>query len=195
MANSLTPPAFTPADTLICVALEDELPRELLPDWQVVYTGVGKINATQAIAEAWPKHRPRVILNFGTAGATAPRIRGLVRVTEFAQRDMDVRGLGFALGETPFEDLGTIQFGEGGLSCGTGDQFVMSPPELRTDLVDMESYALAKYARSKEVDFICYKYVSDRADDNAANDWSTQVKKGARAFLDNVIMKQPAASY
>ena len=34
-----------PKDTLIIVALERELPRKLLPNWNIVYCGVGKVNA------------------------------------------------------------------------------------------------------------------------------------------------------
>ena len=68
---------------------------------------------------------------------------------------MDVRGLGFALGQTPFEDNAPIDFGRRGLTCGTGDQFVTAPPELSTDLVDMEAYALAKSARDHQIEFYC----------------------------------------
>ena len=38
-------PLFSPQNTLILVALADELPRSLVPDWRIVYTGVGKVNA------------------------------------------------------------------------------------------------------------------------------------------------------
>ena len=179
--------SFNPADTLICVALQDELPPNLVSGWQVLYTGVGKVNASFALAEAWPRTRPKVIINFGTAGALDPQVKGLVRVTQFHQRDMDVRGLGFALGHTPFDDLAAINFGSGGLLCVTGDQFVMSPPQLRTDIVDMESYALAKYARRHHIEFHCYKYISDSADAKAATDWSTHVNQGASTFVKQVL--------
>jgi adenosylhomocysteine nucleosidase len=176
------------SSTLICVALEDELTPQLMQGWQVIYTGVGKINASLAIAEACATSKPELIINFGTAGATTPNISGLVEVTEFKQRDMDTRGLGFDLGETPFDDEQTICFDRQGLSCGTGDSFVMNPPELKTDVVDMEAYALAKYARRKGIDFRCYKYISDNADGEAAADWSAEVRKGAEAFIAKVLM-------
>ena len=101
---------------------------------------------------------------------------------------MDARGLGFNLGETPFDDEQTICFDREGLSCGTGDSFVMSPPELKTDVVDMEAYALAKYAHRQGINFRCYKYISDNADGEAAADWSAEVRKGAEAFINQVLM-------
>ncbi|NCV51273.1 MAG: 5'-methylthioadenosine nucleosidase, partial [Gammaproteobacteria bacterium] len=36
---------ITPDNTLIVVALEDELPTHMVPGWNVLYTGVGKVNA------------------------------------------------------------------------------------------------------------------------------------------------------
>ncbi|MDG0969653.1 MAG: hypothetical protein P8O06_07440 [Porticoccaceae bacterium] len=180
-----------PSSILICVALEDELPPRLLQGWQVIYTGVGKINASLAVAEACATNKPELIINFGTAGATKPNISGLVEVNEFKQRDMDARGLGFDLGETPFDDEQTICFDREGLSCGTGDSFVMNPPELKTDVVDMEAYALAKYAHRQGINFRCYKYISDNADGEAATDWSAELRKGAEAFIAEVLNAEP----
>ena len=36
---------FDPKTTLLIVALEEELPRDLAAGWQIVYSGVGKVNA------------------------------------------------------------------------------------------------------------------------------------------------------
>ena len=102
---------------------------------------------------------------------------------------MDVRGLGFALGQTPFEDNAPHDFGRRGLTCGTGDQFVTAPPELSTDLVDMEAYALAKSARDHQIDFYCFKYISDQADDAATTSWQDNVQKGAALFVKMLTEK------
>ena len=180
---------LNPKNTLILVALEDELPQKLIPSWDIVYTGVGKVNASLAVAGEWPKREHEVILNFGSAGALNPNVNGLVRVSQFMQRDMDARGLGFELGETPFDNWATITLDSEGFSCGSGDSFVMTPPEIKTDVVDMESYAMAKYALQKGVQFICYKYVSDSADGNAPDDWRAHLHKGAEAFVKEVLKK------
>ena len=35
-----------PKNTVLLVALEKELPKQLIPTWNIYYTGVGKVNAT-----------------------------------------------------------------------------------------------------------------------------------------------------
>ena len=172
------------ATTLILVALKDELPADLLPQWRIAYTGIGKINAAQTAEREIHRQRPDVIINFGTAGALTPNLSGLHEVTTLYQRDMDVRPLGFALGQTPFEDTTAIDLMRPGLSCGTGDQFVTAPPELTTDLVDMEAYALAKSALHHGISFYCYKYISDHADGDATTSWQDNVQKGAALFVE-----------
>ena len=183
MNNSL----IQPENTLIVVALEDELPTQLVAGWNVLYTGVGKVNAAIAATEAVLETRPIHLINYGTAGALNPSITGLNRVNHIVQRDMDVRPLGFELGHTPFDTTGHIDLGGPGISLGTGDHFVTTPPELVTDIVDMEAYALAKVARLFSIHFQCWKYISDNANDDAADHWAENVAKGARAFVDEVI--------
>ena len=60
---------------------------------------------------------------------------------------MDVRALGFELGQTPFEE--GIRVGQRGIIVGSGDTFATSTPEIKCDLVDMEAYAIAKIAGIK----------------------------------------------
>ena len=79
--------------------------------------------------------------------------------------------------------------GTGGLSCGTGDQFVSAPPELTSDLVDMEAYALAKICQQKAIDFHCFKFISDNADGDAAHDWSQQMAIGAKLFCAEILQQ------
>ena len=180
---------FDPQTTLLVVALENELPRDMVAGWTIIYTGVGKVNAAIALCDAIAIHQPKHVVNYGSAGALRPDLIGLHRVTRFLQRDMDVRTLGFALGQTPFEDDGEILAGTGGLSCGTGDQFVSSPPELTSDLVDMEAYALARICKQKAIDFYCFKFISDNADGDAANDWSQQLANGAKLFSAEILQQ------
>ena len=142
---------FDPRTTLVIVALENELPRKFAAGWRVVYSGVGKVNAAITLCDALASYRPKRVVNYGSAGALREGLSGLCRVTRFQQRDMDVRALGFSLGQTPFENDVIIDLDGDGLSCGTGDNFVSTPPEMSSDLVDMEAYALAK---------ICLLYTS-----------------------------------
>ena len=147
-----------------------------------MYTGVGKINAAMTTANVIREFAPDSIINFGSAGALRDDLKGLYEVTVFKQRDMDATSLGFALGETPYDDIETISFSCKGLSCGSGDSFVDSMPDLNTDLVDMEAYAIAKVCKVMNTDFSCFKYISDNANENAANDWTSNFRNGAKAF-------------
>lgn len=172
---------------ILLVALEDELPHNILPKFHIEYTGVGKINATFKTAEVIQDYSPTSIINYGTAGSLKKDLHGLHEVSDFVQRDMDVSALGFKIGETPFDPVSSISFGREGLSCGSGDSFVDGRPKIETDLVDMEAYAIAKTCLLKEVSFLCFKYISDYADENAANNWQENVSKGQLAFKEKMV--------
>ncbi len=172
-------------DIVILTALEQELPRAVAAPYEVVYTGVGKINAAMTAMKAIQEHRPRLVINFGTAGALTPGITGLVEVSTLHERDMDARALGFALGQTPFEEEYVLKTAaQIGISCGSGDQFVNSTPELKTDIVDMEAFAIAKVCARENVSFRAWKYISDNADGQAHLSWEENIAKGSRLFMD-----------
>lgn len=173
-----------PEKTIILIALESELPSVLLPEWTIIYTGVGKINASIVASKAIHLHQPEILINYGTAGSLDKTVHGLIEIGQFIERDMNVEALGFTKGLTPFEDDIAISFGHDGVKCGTGDQFVTTTPDLWTEVVDMEAYALAKCAKAYDCDFRAIKYISDMADDSAANDWQSNQSKGAALFVE-----------
>lgn len=160
----------------------------------VLFTGVGKVNAahrlTRALAEARAKGSAPLVVNFGTAGSRTFPAGAVVGCRRFAQRDMDVTGLGFAPHETPFEDVprelvfpevfGDLPHGV----CGSGDRFESAAEAPGFDVVDMEAYALAKVCHFEGVTFACAKYVTDGADATAANDWAANLPRAAEAFVE-----------
>ena len=146
------------------------------------HTGVGKINATYNTIRLIYLHKPKIIINYGTAGAINSKLKGIVECTKFYQRDMDVRGLDFELGETPFDKIKEIITSKDGYSCGKGDSFVNKKIDMEVDVVDMEAYAIAKVCKLENIEFKCFKYISDNADENADNDWGKNLAKGASAF-------------
>jgi adenosylhomocysteine nucleosidase len=148
------------------------------------HTGVGKINATYNTLRLIYMHKPKIIINYGTAGAINTELKGIVECTKFYQRDMDVRGLGFELGETPFDKIKEIIIAENGHSCGTGDSFVDKKIDMKVDLVDMEAYAIAKVCKLENIKFKCFKYISDNADKNSNIDWIENLALGANAFSE-----------
>ena len=55
---------------------------------------------------------------------------------------------------------------------------------METDVVDMEAYAIAKVCKLENIEFRCFKYISDNADQNASKDWNTNLILGAKAFAE-----------
>ena len=189
------------SDILIVCALEQEVNGKLdgvLPDpRQIIYTGVGKVNATGQLTErlhtsylSFLPEMPKLVINYGTAGSIDLPIGELVDCTKFIQRDMDVTPLGFQNYETPWgnRNISFLTTTLDGISCGTGDSFVMAPdPWFVTadiDCVDMEGYALAYVAQQYGIPFRSFKYISDMADENAADEWANNVAAGAEQFLE-----------
>jgi adenosylhomocysteine nucleosidase len=160
----------------------------------VLYCGVGKVNAASALARALTRYAlqgramPRV-MNFGSAGSHRYPTGTLVECHEFVQRDMDVSGLGFALGVTPYDEAPSCLRFEPVFThlpsavCGSGDSFATSVTGMDCAVVDMEAYALAKVCWFEKAPFACVKYVSDGADHAAAEDWQRNLHKAADEFL------------
>lgn len=161
----------------------------------VLFTGVGKVNATHALTRRLADYRcaglpPPHIINFGTAGSRLHGAGALIECRAFVQRDMDVSGLGVPLGTTPFEDIParlevstTFAHLTQGV-CASGDSFAMIACAPEADVIDMEAYALAKVCRLEQARFTAVKYVTDGADSAAANDWHSNFHRAADAFAN-----------
>lgn len=181
--------------TLVVVALRTESQGVFeAAGIPVLYCGVGKINAAFVLARELARYalhglKMPLVLNFGSAGSRLHAAGTLVGCHEFVQRDMDVRGLGFALGVTPYDETPPRLRFESVFEqlpaavCGSGDSFAMATAELACEVVDMEAYALAKVCWYEQVQFACVKYVSDGADHTAAEDWQQNLHKAADEFL------------
>ncbi len=166
--------------TIFVAALKEETPALN----KFYHTGVGKINATMKLMELINLHKPTQVINYGTAGSFKIEISGLVECTTFVQHDMDARGLlDFKLGETPFDPISKIILSDKGYICATGDRFVKNKLEIKCDIVDMEAYALAKICKVHDIEFKCFKYISDYANNESSNDWKENCNKGADMFL------------
>ena len=140
--------------TLICIALQSELPRHKLNDLRadVLYTGVGKVNATLSLA-LYLNNYPDItrVVNVGSAGGN-PSFVSRGEVYQFSKfiEDLDYPDY---KGDTVF--LGSK------LTISTFDRFQTVLPPWTTSAVDMESYALAKTCRAMGREFVCFKYISD----------------------------------
>jgi adenosylhomocysteine nucleosidase len=138
----------------------------------VVFTGVGKVNAAASLARRLTQRRlagtlPSLVVNFGTVGSRRFDTGTLVACHRFVQRDMDVSPLGFERGHTPYDEYAaelsfpTVFTQLPAAVCGTGDSFETGPTALACDVIDMEAYALAKVCLLEDLPFACAKFVTD----------------------------------
>ena len=193
-------------DILIVCALEIETQGEM-DDYNVLYTGVGKVNATfglsNYLAMSDEENIPKLIVNFGTAGSIDLKIGDLIDCKKFLQRDMNCVPLGFQHGQTPYEDDVPIMlefpnvefnpvnkhFRGWGFICGSGDNFVtnMNKEIDSVEVFDMEAYSLAKVCHFYETEFISFKYITDNVNGKSPEDWVTNCKNGAIKFREEVL--------
>ena len=189
---------------LIVCALEQETQgqacQDQLKDYNVLYTGVGKVNATYTLTTLFGKYGSYIpydlVINYGTAGSRKIKKKTLVDCTKFVQRDMDVTGLGFMRGETPFEDEPPLMLDFGiteynnikrRATCGSGDSFVEDRTQYYGEVVDMEAYALAKVCYNYKIPFVSFKYITDGADEQAHEDWEKNLADGIEEFKKQVL--------
>ena len=160
----------------------------------VLYCGVGKVNAAIALTKELSRYVHQgeempLVVNFGSAGSRCFAPGTLVSCQEFVQRDMDVSGLGFALGVTPYDEAPSALAFDPVFThlpaavCGSGDSFATADIEVDCTVIDMEAYALAKVCWHENARFACVKYVTDGADHTAAEDWQRNVHVAADEFL------------
>jgi adenosylhomocysteine nucleosidase len=175
---------------ILFVALESELPKELVPpNVSVYYTGVGKVNAaikaTEVLTGLNGKTRwfDAIVLNYGSAGSNTIPKGTLADCRYFIQQDM-ITPFG-KTHETPFDSEiyteikePTIEFGSGYV-CRTQDKFEDNPQ----GIFDMEAYAIAKVCKINHFDFTAYKYISDAGD---SDEWKENHSKGASLFLEQL---------
>lgn len=173
---------------LIITALEGELdPKKLPKEIPIVYSGVGKVNATLTTIKAIQEYRPKKIINFGTVGKINSKLTGLISIQKVIQRDMLTEPLA-PRGKTPFCNKPSEFHSElGEYICGTGDSFVTSQDhwliQQGVDVVDMELFAIALVAHEHQIPWISLKFITDDANDDSGNDWQENISSGEQLFL------------
>lgn len=177
---------------LLVFAMKEES-RDVFADYDVLHTGIGKVNAAHALSTYLRDNKPSLVINMGTAGSRKHSGGTIVNCTQFIQRDMDVTHLGFERWKTPFsDDPVVIEYGKAikefpqGV-CGTGDNFDATDNANNFDVVDMEAYALALICQREDIPFLCLKYISDGADDAADVDWNEALLTAAEKLKDSLI--------
>jgi adenosylhomocysteine nucleosidase len=154
------------ASILIVVALAEELVHP-----GVLHTGVGKLNAAYALTRELQQRRPKLVVNYGTAGGLNPSLAGLVEIP---------------FSTHPFQ----LDSGEAGVVCGSGDRFVtaVDPWLLQhgVEVVDMELSAIASICQREGIPWRSFKYISDHADRDSETSWQAHVRGGQESFLERL---------
>jgi adenosylhomocysteine nucleosidase len=170
---------------LIVAALPEELDHP-----GVLHTGLGKLNAAYALTRELQRRRPKLVVNFGTAGGLNPSLAGLVEIRRVLQVDMEAEPLA-PRGQTPFS-RGPFQLDSGtdGVVCGSGDRFVTAvDPWLvqhGVEVVDMELFAIASVCQREGIPWRSFKYISDHADRDSETSWQAHVQAGQDLFLQRL---------
>ena len=170
---------------IILLAMPEEAPS-LVGKENVFYTGVGKVNAAIVAATLIERYMPTRIFNFGTAGGITTNHGGIYKCTTFNQRDVILGGC--IVGPQAELLHQPIVIGDDGLTLSTGDNFVTDTYNINADIVDMEAFAIAKACQIANVEFVCYKYISDMADENAPDHFLDSVHKGEEHYIE--VLKQ-----
>jgi adenosylhomocysteine nucleosidase len=187
MTHHFQPQDLSLQNALFVFALASEASTEFDHCHKLI-TGIGKVSAAYELTKKIAKSRPSMIINLGSAGSNFFSKGAIVCCNRFIQRDMDVRGLGFQLYETPLSNLPPVlEYGmlfkdlPRGI-CGTGDSFEMHHLSSDYNVIDMEAHTLALIAMKEQIPFLCLKYISDGSNGSAADDWTVQVHHAAAAF-------------
>ena len=192
-------------NTLFVVALQEETGNKF-SDLDLIYTGVGKVNATYVLTKILAERKnngklPKYIVNFGSCGSKKFKKGQLVVCNRFIQRDMDATIFNYKLGETPSEKtvpyiiehkkyIQDLPYA----TCGTGDNFATTESPLNDiEVMDMEAYALAKVCFLEKIDFISIKYITDGLNNDGGKDWDKEVLSAPDSFYnyiyDNLLKK------
>ena len=170
---------------LIVAALPEELDHP-----GVLHTGLGKLNAAYALTRELQRRRPKLVVNYGTAGGLNPSLAGLVEIRRVLQVDMEAEPLA-PRGQTPFSpDPFQLDSGVEGVVCGSGDRFVtaVDPWLLQhgVEVVDMELFAIASVCQREGIPWRSFKYISDHADRDSETSWQSHVQAGQDLFLQRL---------
>lgn len=185
---------------LIFVALEAELPNFDVHKYDsthseviLIYTGVGKINALQAINDAYTKLNRAVpfelhVINAGTCGSTFHPLLKVLKPNTYTQGD--------AFQKAPFKSknytFGACQDSMSrAIVCATSDRFMDSSNkdfqefELPIDCFEMEAYSYANFIANHPAYFYSIKVVSDNCD-GTIKDWWAILNQTALILAEEV---------
>ncbi|UXN31579.1 purine-nucleoside phosphorylase [Glutamicibacter sp. M10] len=181
--------------SLLVFAHQDE--AVAFADVEHLISGVGKVNASVALAGALADGNIKNVIVLGTAGVVGhagedrPSLETIYQVTKLIQHD-------FPLPSADVDPTGEILLPDFQAVMATGDVFVSNDEqrvhikELGASLVDMEGYAYASICQRFDIPLQIFKIPSDYADDSASIDeWDEIAKQKSvalREFYDKNLV-------
>jgi adenosylhomocysteine nucleosidase len=164
---------------LILFAMREEAPTLFAKYRNVYCVGVGKVNSALNTMLLIQELKPNRVINLGTAGGLTVG-SGIYRINYVFQHDVNLKPAGLKPGEHLNDLYSFINLGGEGKTCASGDLFVTEPNKLRIDcdIVEMEAYSIAKACLLTGTQCDIWKYISDKADENANVTWKEQVAAG-----------------
>lgn len=171
---------------LFLMAAEQEYGPALRSRFSPVLTGVGPVEAGVAAAAALARleaqgHRPDLAVCLGSAGSRTLEQTAVYQVASVSYRDMDASPLGFAKGLTPFLDL-PAELGLlapiadlPAMRLSTGANIVTGAAydAIDADMVDMETFAVARACMAHDLPLVGLRGISDGAADlHHIDDWT-----------------------
>ena len=157
----------------------------------VIFSGVGKINATMAAYRAFSEGYKEVI-NIGSCGSLRFKAGDIVKVGQVFQ-DIDATPLQ-EYGSTPFEASSRqiVLDSDSNITCFTTDYFYDAKQRDKysknylkmideCSVFDMECFAVAKVCKRFNMKFTSYKWISDDGD---ANSWKEMCHIGFEKVKD-----------
>ena len=171
---------------LFVMAVEAEYGSELSRRFSPLFTGVGPVEAASAASAALTGlaesgRLPDFVVSLGSAGSNTLSQTDVYQVSTVSYRDMDASGIGFAKGVTPFLDippelplLAPLQHVPAKrLSTGANIVSGAAYANIDADMVDMETFAIARCCMRHRVPLIGLRGISDGANElNHISDWT-----------------------
>ena len=173
-----------PHRLLFVMATEHEYGPHLRARINPLITGVGPIEAAAGTAAALGAlavagELPGALVSLGSAGSRRLPLGEVHQVASVTWRDIDASPLGFPRGVTPFgafpptiELLAPLRLPTATLSTGADVVVGAAYDSIAADMVDMETYAVARACARFAVPLIGLRGVSDGAAAGEQLDWT-----------------------
>lgn len=176
-----------PLSVLPVMAAPAEYGEHLRARVTPLMTGVGPVEAAVALARALSRLEaegglPDVIVSLGSCGSRVLEHAAVYQASSVSYRDMDASPLGFPKGVTPLLDEPAVltlpcpvpDLPQARLSTGANVVSGAGYDAIEAEMVDMETWALARAARTFRTPLVALRGVSDgRTELERLEDWTS----------------------